>query len=269
MFVKLVINRFYALSHILLKGKKMIFPTTLIYTFADAQRGCQRRLGARICVIASVIALFVVADAQALFAQGATLYDRMYGRNSGVFTDEGAYNSPSQTSTSELGLRYLKLGNTHREARNFELASFYLGKGLDLVRGRGSKYWEAVANEYLGLLHRDMGNKFVALDYMRRAENIYRSVLTPLGSQSSVDASRKIIRDIEFAAQYFPSDYGRQWGSRSAFDSYSSAYSQPSARQFEQELRLDNERLQRANSSLNARLGALEMRIRQLEYAPR
>jgi hypothetical protein len=263
----------------------MTFPTTLFVSgfvsdFVSAaaeRRDAKPRFWSRVasaCAIVSVIALaFLLADALPVFAQGASLYDRMYdrtyGRNPEYYTDEGAYNSPAQTSTSELGLRYLKLGNTHREARNFESASFYLSRGLDLVRGRGSKYWEAVANEYLGLLHRDMNNKFVALDYMRRAENIYKAVLTPLRSQSSLDASRKIIRDIEFAAQYFPADYSRNWASYSSFEPYSSSSSRAYTRQYEQELRLDNDRLQRANSALNARLGALEMRIRQLEYAPR
>lgn len=259
----------------------MTLPTTLFISgcvFAVVERRtakpCFRSRVAGVCAIASVIALALLfVDALPIFAQGASLYDRMYdrtyGRNPGYYTDEGAYNSPAQTLTSELGLRYLKLGNTHREARNFELASFYLNRGLDLVRSRGSKYWEAVANEYLGLLHRDMNNKFVALDYMRRAESMYKATLTPLRSQSSLDASRKIIRDIEFAAQYFPADYSRNWASYSSFEPYSSLSSRAYTRQYEQELRLDNDRLKRANSELSARLAALETRIRQLEYASR
>lgn len=176
--------------------------------------------------------------------------------------DEGiSYDSP-RTSTSELGLRYLKLGNSYRESRNYDMAQYYIQRGYDLVRGRGSRYWEGVANEYSGLVYRDIGDRATALEYLRRAESIYRSVISPLRSESSIDAAQKVLSDVEYGWRYLPrptamenyrwySDY--PYYNRSLTARYSSAAA------------LEKERLQRTNLLLQSQLSDLESRLRQLE----
>ncbi|MBI3260121.1 MAG: leucine-rich repeat domain-containing protein [Ignavibacteriae bacterium] len=71
------------------------------------------------------------------------------------------------SNANELGKRYLKLGNTYREAGNYEKAEEYLKQGKTLVGRDG--YWSATANEFLGYLYRDMvasGNYGDNSDYL-------------------------------------------------------------------------------------------------------
>jgi hypothetical protein len=51
----------------------------------------------------------------------------------------------AQTSPQKLNntLRYLKLGNTLREAQQYELSEKNLLKALQEVQAQGDKYWEA------------------------------------------------------------------------------------------------------------------------------
>lgn len=188
-----------------------------------------------------------------------------YPLGSTLTSDEGVYYNTPQSS-AELGLRYLKLGNTYRESRNVDLAQYYLRRGLELVRGLNSRYWEGVANEYLGLTYRDMGDRITALEYLRRAETIYRSVMNPLRTQSSLDAVQKIVSDVDYGWRYFgrpvqydasntytPSAYfGNTYPTRAIVNSYA-----PEA--------IEYERLQRANLVLISQLQDLENRLRLLE----
>ncbi|TAE24625.1 MAG: hypothetical protein EAZ92_13105 [Candidatus Kapaibacterium sp.] len=165
--------------------------------------------------------------------------------------------------TLEMGVRYLKLGNTYREAGKYELAQNYLRFGLDIVRARGSRYWEAVGNEYAGLFFRDIGDRLTSLDYLRRAEYLYRSVLSSNSSETSLDALRKIERDVQYDygyANYSPSasatprpnpDYSYNSSYNSSYD-----YSSVSA---------ENQRLRDINRALQLRISDLEARIRILE----
>lgn len=76
----------------------------------------------------------------------------------------------------ELAKRYLKLGNSWREAGNFELARIYLDKGFNEFQKFGSianKYWFGVYYEYLGYLNRDEGNVQGALENLNQAKLIF------------------------------------------------------------------------------------------------
>ncbi len=59
-----------------------------------------------------------------------------------------------QLHASELGKRYIKLGNTYRESGNYEKAEEYLTQGKKLVIG--DMYWTATAHEFMGYMYRDM-----------------------------------------------------------------------------------------------------------------
>ena len=173
---------------------------------------------------------------------------------------DGEYR-PSETL--EAGVRYLKLGNTYREGRRYNLAQTYLRQGLDIVRARGSRYWEAVGNEYAGLLFRDMGDRPTALDYLRRAEYLYREVLQPMNTGTSIDAVRRIQRDVDL-------DYGFVRPSRTAADYYTSGYTTASGYTTSdaysgESYRLENQRLREINRALQVRIADLETRIRYME----
>lgn len=65
----------------------------------------------------------------------------------------------SNNSEYNLALRNLKLGNTYREAGNYNTAIKYIEKAqkvLDYASDWESKYWSAAANEYLGYVYRDI-----------------------------------------------------------------------------------------------------------------
>ena len=71
-------------------------------------------------------------------------------------------------------LRYLKLGNTLREAQQYDLSEKYLRQGLQIITQQGDKYWEAAAYENLGLLFKDQDKPEDAARYFNKALAIYR-----------------------------------------------------------------------------------------------
>ncbi|GAB5464921.1 MAG: hypothetical protein Kapaf2KO_03570 [Candidatus Kapaibacteriales bacterium] len=91
----------------------------------------------------------------------------------------------AQDSSKELGIRYLKLGNTYREAGDYTNAQKYLSKGLNLAGG--DRYWKAVTYEYMGYVYRDKAftsnptdrqSLEKARDYFAEAFDIYSDVIT-------------------------------------------------------------------------------------------
>jgi hypothetical protein len=65
---------------------------------------------------------------------------------------------PAQRDQLELGIRYIKLGNSYRESGNMDKALEYLEKGSGIVNQK-SEYWSAVAKENFGFLFRDIARK--------------------------------------------------------------------------------------------------------------
>ena len=245
--------------------------------FSRLFQGCvmnRQFLSTRLCIVCLALACVLLFGAENIFGQQYYQYptyssqQRSYRQSatpyysSPYYTDEGTNYDTPQTSTSELGLRYLKLSNSYREAQNTDMAQYYARRGYDLVRGRGSRYWEAVANEYLGLIYRDMGDNGSALEYLRRAESIYRSVMSPLRGESSVDAIQKVISDVEYGYRYIYPPKAVQnyrWYSDYPF------YSRPLSSRYSSSVTLEKERLQRTNMLLQARLNDLEARLRSIE----
>lgn len=73
-------------------------------------------------------------------------------------------------------LRYIKLGNTLREAQQYDLSEKYLRQGLQIITEQGDKYWEAATYENLGLLYKDQDKPEDAARYFNKALAIYHQL---------------------------------------------------------------------------------------------
>jgi tetratricopeptide (TPR) repeat protein len=95
-------------------------------------------------------------------------------------------------------IRQLKIGNSFREANQYERAEEYLNKGLANIRGK-DKYWEAFAYESLGILHKEMGENPLAVQNFNKALNLYNE----LGMQLSAKLVQSIRDGIEGKKETF------------------------------------------------------------------
>ncbi len=87
----------------------------------------------------------------------------------------------------ENAIEFLKLGNSWREAQDYDNAKFYLDKGYNMIQKYNNDYWTAVAYEYYGYYYRDIGDKEQALDYLEKAYEIFRQIITlKTGSPTAV-----------------------------------------------------------------------------------
>lgn len=104
----------------------------------------------------------------------------------------------------EVGIRYLKLGNTYREVGNYEKAEEYINKGRKLFAGKAAwsyKYWTAVADEYLGYLYislsKDQTNKDNKEYFKQLAiENFNRALASYEKLISNKDGSQVPLKEI-------------------------------------------------------------------------
>lgn len=81
----------------------------------------------------------------------------------------------------EQAMRWIKLGNTYRIAKNYPQAGDYLKKGLVEIKkcdDYTAKYWEAVAYEYNGYLYHDIKMYDEAKEYYQKALAIFETVIT-------------------------------------------------------------------------------------------
>ncbi|MFT3932957.1 MAG: tetratricopeptide repeat protein [Chitinophagaceae bacterium] len=81
-------------------------------------------------------------------------------------------------------LRYIKLGNTLREAQQYELSEKYLRQGLQIITEQGDKYWEAATYENLGLLYKDQDKADDASRYFNKALTLYRQLKMSLSEKA-------------------------------------------------------------------------------------
>lgn len=97
----------------------------------------------------------------------------------------------AQTSNYELGIRYIKLGNTYREANDLENALKYIEMGQKIFvkqRNATEKYWYAVALEHLGYCYRDLKQLHRAESLLKDAHLIFKDVVEQSdGSPFAVD----------------------------------------------------------------------------------
>lgn len=119
------------------------------------------------------------------------------------------YKISSQTNNIELAKRYAKLGNTWREAKDYDNARIYLDKALNMLKGQRNfdeMYWYAVANEYMGYYYRDLGNMSEARNYLGKAADIYSEVINiDNGSQEAISAAISLC-----SIKMFPSNDARK-----------------------------------------------------------
>ena len=94
----------------------------------------------------------------------------------------------AQPLSTTMALRYIKVGNTLREAKQYAQAKQFLEKALGSVQKSGDRYWTAAAYENLGLLARDRNDATTAGFYLAKALDGYRS--------SGANTSAKIVQQI-------------------------------------------------------------------------
>lgn len=83
-----------------------------------------------------------------------------------------------------IALRYLKLGNTLREAQQYDLSEKYLRQGLAIIIAQGDKYWEAALYENMGLLYKDQDKPEDASRYFNKALALYRQLKMSLSEKA-------------------------------------------------------------------------------------
>jgi Tetratricopeptide repeat len=83
-----------------------------------------------------------------------------------------------------IALRYLKLGNTLREAQQYDLSEKYLRQGLQIIIDQGDRYWEAAVYENMGLLYKDQDKPEDAARYFNKALSIYRQLKMSLSEKA-------------------------------------------------------------------------------------
>lgn len=93
------------------------------------------------------------------------------------------------------GIRFLKLGNTYREAGNLKESEFYMTKGFNIIAQYDEQYWLAACFEYFGYLARDLGNKEEALDNFKKAQEMFSSVISM--ENGSPSALNEVINSLE------------------------------------------------------------------------
>jgi hypothetical protein len=92
-----------------------------------------------------------------------------------------------------LGIRYIKLANTYREAKDFEQAGTFLELGYKMLRKFGKddfyeSYHVAEYYEIKGYLRRDEGESDEAVANWKKAQKIYNEIIKmENGSQVAID----------------------------------------------------------------------------------
>ena len=97
----------------------------------------------------------------------------------------------SSIDRNELGKRYLKLGNTYRESKDYANALKYLQMGQDIFnrqRNTNEMYWYAVSQEYLGYYYRDLNQLDNARALLSDAKRIFTEIIVQVdGSQFAIN----------------------------------------------------------------------------------
>lgn len=122
-------------------------------------------------------------------------------------------------ASTDLGIRYLKLGNTYREANEFNKAEEFLNKGKNLVSVGfkwENKYWTAVADEYFAYLYNDLSKmqndennknyfKQLSFEYFNKAKSQYENLVTI--KDGSQDAISEVMKNLDGLNKKFNSTY--------------------------------------------------------------
>ena len=127
-------------------------------------------------------------------------------------------------SNYELGKRYLKLGNSHRESGNYPLSFDFLNKGLEIFARQlnfEEQYWFASANELLAYYYRD-NNDFQKFNYhFNIAKSIFNKIIDfPNGSNEALNnfMFTDLLSSNCYANNETNSDILESWNSRQLKD---------------------------------------------------
>src|SRR5579859_5051908 len=93
-----------------------------------------------------------------------------------------------RTQDMVMTQKQIKVGNSLREAQQFDNSEEYLLRGLANAQHLHSQYWEAVADEYLGLLYRDLKQETNSSRYLNNALRLYTAI--------GMSLSARVVRDI-------------------------------------------------------------------------
>lgn len=122
----------------------------------------------------------------------------------------------------DLGVRYLKLANTYREANEMNKSEEFLNKGKSLVSIGNkweNKYWTAVADEYYAYLYLDLSksqndksNKDyflnLAIEHLNKAKSEYQKLISL--KDGSQEAINEIVANINNLDKIFPNNITSQ-----------------------------------------------------------
>jgi tetratricopeptide (TPR) repeat protein len=108
-----------------------------------------------------------------------------------------------QRDNLELGIRYLKLGNTYREAKDYTKSKEYLNKGLEIVMKQNNKYWIATSKEYMGYLYRDWGIELNKTEYLQRSKEYLQDAFVQFSKiikqpDGSEVATRMVLENLNY-----------------------------------------------------------------------
>jgi tetratricopeptide (TPR) repeat protein len=119
-----------------------------------------------------------------------------------VFLLFGIISLNADNDLFDEGIRFLKLGNTYREAKDYDKATDYINQGKKLVSQDttwNAKYWTAVSNEFYGYLFRDINMPDLAVEYFEKAIKQYSSIIVQTdGSQVALEPVLESIRTLKY-----------------------------------------------------------------------
>lgn len=158
-----------------------------------------------VILLFAVVTNIVTSTSNSFAAQPTSKQNRAVNKN----FNNGQF-AQSVNTDAELGKRYIKLGNSYREAKEFEFALHYINYGMLTFyqqRNFDEKYWYAVGKEYLGYCYRDMGNYLEACHLFEAALAIYSSILSMEdGSQYVMNQQiRNVEQELHLLKKHLPS----------------------------------------------------------------
>ena len=108
----------------------------------------------------------------------------------------------AQDDAFNLAVRNIKLGNSYREAKNYDFAARFINDGMAITEKRKTfdgKYWTATGYEFLGYLYRDMGMVKEAKKNFEKAADKFKEIIKQEdGSQyAMIEVLNGLSRSIE------------------------------------------------------------------------
>lgn len=104
-----------------------------------------------------------------------------------------------QLNNLNLAKRYIKLGNTWREAGQYDLAKENLEKGMQMLirynfNSSEVKYWWAVSQEFIGYYYKDQDDSVSAINAFNESLKYYKQVIQM--DEGSSEAIQLLIADL-------------------------------------------------------------------------